>query len=176
LLPIGRQVIACTVIFLLFSPAAGMSEVFIARPSAGLLRRLAALVYDGFLLFAITLAYAGTVLLVRIWLTGVERAQTPYTGPSALLMFIGLWFCLSLFYCWCWRRSGQTLGMKTWRLQLQQVNGELPSWRQCWLRSALAPLSLSILGIGYLWCLAGSGDCLHDSWSKTRVVILPKNR
>ncbi len=151
-----------------------MSETRVTDPSASLIRRLAALVYDSFLLFAIMLAYAGLVLAIRVWMTGPEAAQTPYSGLSGLLFLAGLWFCLALFYCWCWRRSGQTLGMKTWRLQLQQSNGVKPTWRQCWLRSLLAPLSLLVGGIGYWWCLTGSGDALHDLWTNTRVIELPR--
>ncbi len=151
-----------------------MSKTRVTDPSAGLIRRLAALVYDSFLLFAIMLAYAGLVLAIRVGMTGPEAAQTPYSGLPGVLFLAGLWFCLALFYCWCWRRSGQTLGMKTWRLQLQQSSGARPTWRQCWLRSLLAPLSLLAGGIGYWWCLTGSGDALHDLWTSTRVVELPR--
>lgn len=143
-------------------------------PTAGLIRRLAAMVYDWFLLFAITLAYGATILAIRIWATDTDAAQAPYAGVQGLLFLAGLWFCLGLFYSWCWRRSGQTLGMKTWRLQLRQVNGAQPTWQQCALRSLLAPVSLVVLGAGYLWCLGKSGDCLHDLWTSTEVVVLAK--
>jgi uncharacterized RDD family membrane protein YckC len=143
-------------------------------PTAGLIRRLAALVYDSLLLFAIALAYSGAILAMRIWVTDTEAAQTPYSGIQGLLFLAGLWFFLGLFYSWCWRRSGQTLGMKTWRLQLVQIDGGRPTWQQCIQRSLLAPLSLALLGIGYLWCLGQSGHSLHDLWTKTRVVVLAK--
>jgi hypothetical protein len=43
------------------------------------------------------------------------------------------------------------------------------------LRCLLAPLSMAILGIGYLWCLVDKqGNCLHDIYSNTKVVLLPK--
>ena len=151
-----------------------MPDPTTSHPSAGLVRRLAALVYDSFLLFGITAAYAGLVLAVRVWTTGAEAAQVPYSGLPRLLLLTGWWFCLAIFYCWCWRRGGQTLGMKIWRLQLQQLDGSSPTWRQCWLRCLLAPLSLAALGIGYLWCLIRSGDCLYDIWSHTRVIVIPK--
>ena len=143
-------------------------------PTAGIIRRLAALVYDSFLLFAITLAYGAAILAMRIWITDTEAAQTPYTGAQGLLFLAGLWFLLGLFYSWCWRRSGQTLGMKTWRLQLTQLDGARPNWQQCVQRSLLAPPLFALLGIGYLWCLGQPGDCLHDLWTKTRVVVLEK--
>lgn len=144
-------------------------------PSAGLLRRLAAFVYDAFLLAAIALAYAAAILMVRILTTDSAAAQIPFSGWAQVFYLLGLWLSLVLFYIWCWRRTGQTLGMKTWRLRLQSADtNELASWRQCWLRCLLAPVSMLSLGLGYLWCLGKTGQCWHDALSKTDVVVLPK--
>ncbi|MEH6542581.1 MAG: RDD family protein [Porticoccaceae bacterium] len=144
-------------------------------PSASLWRRLIALIYDGFLLFAISLAYGGLVLFARIWLLGQDAATAPTSEIFQALQLGVWWFVLSLFYVWCWRRSGQTLGMKTWRLRLQQADGSAPTWKQCWLRCVLAPLSLASV-IGYVWVLfSADGNCLHDRWTGTQVVVLPKS-
>ncbi len=143
--------------------------------TAGLFRRLFALVYDSFLIFGITLTYAAIVLGLRIWITGLEADQLPeYSGLPRILFIVGLWFFPALFYCLCWRRSGQTLGMKTWRLKLLALDNQAPTWSQCWARCVLAPLSLVAVGIGYLWCLTGDRHCLHDLWTGTHVVVLPK--
>lgn len=104
--------------------------------------------------------------------------QAPSNALQVIIV-IGLWFCYALFYVWCWRKTGQTLGMKSWRLQLLQEDQsqyqQLPGWKECWLRCLLAPLSMAMLGIGYLWCLVDKqGDCLHDIYSNTKVVLLPK--
>lgn len=142
-------------------------------PSGPLLKRLMAMVYDGFLLLGITFAYGVVVFLLRK-LFGDDTLQAPH-GAVQVVILIGLALCWAFFYIWCWRRSGQTLGMKSWRLQLRAENGGTPSWQQCWLRCLLAPLSLGALGIGYFWCLLDkNGDCLHDKWSHTRTVLLPK--
>ena len=142
-----------------------------ALPAAPLWRRLAALVYDGLLLLALGFAYSGIILTIQVQFFGAHAAQ-----PLGRLGLAGLWLFLSLYYIWCWRRAGQTLGMKTWRLRLQQPDGSPPTWRQAWLRCLLAPLSL-VSVVGYLWCLwSRSGDCLHDLGSGTRLVVLPKSR
>lgn len=142
---------------------------YAALPSASLWRRLVALLYDGLLLLAIAFAYAATLLAIQVQLLGYSEA-----APMGWRALLGLWFCASLYYVWCWRRSGQTLGMKTWRLRLQQADGGPPTRRRAWLRCALAPLSL-VSVVGYLWCLwSRSGDCLHDRWSGTRMVLLPR--
>jgi uncharacterized RDD family membrane protein YckC len=144
---------------------------YAALPAAALWRRLAALVYDGLLLIALGFAYSGIVLTVQVQFFGTHEAQ-----PLGELGLAGLWLCLSLYYIWCWRRAGQTLGMKTWRLRLQQPDGSPPTWGQAWLRCLLAPLAL-VSVVGYLWCLwSASGDCLHDLGSGTRLVVLPKSR
>lgn len=142
-----------------------------ALPAAPLWRRLAALVYDGLLLLAMAFAYDVVVLTIQRQLFSARETQ-----PLGWQELVGLWFFLSLYYIWCWRRSGQTLGMKTWRLRLQQPDGSPPTLRQAWLRCLLAPLALASV-VGYLWCLwSRTGDCLHDRWSSTRVVVLPRQR
>ena len=139
-------------------------------PAAPLWRRLAALFYDGLLLLAMAFAYTAAVLTVRVQLLGYHEGE-----PMGWLALLGLWVWLSLYCVWCWRRSGQTLGMKIWRLRLQQPDGNPPTRAQAWLRCALAPLAL-VSVIGYLWCLwSRSGDCLHDLGSNTRMVVLPKS-
>lgn len=158
-------------------PASGYHATL---PAAPLWRRLSALVYDGLLLFAMALAYAAAVLAVEVQLFGIKEARVLHwqgaEGLWAALFYLGLWAWLALYYLWCWRRSGQTLGMKTWRLRMQQPDGSPPTLRQAWLRCLLAPLAL-VSVIGYLWCLwSRSGDSLHDRWSGTRVVVLPRQR
>ncbi len=131
------------------------------------------MIYDGFLLLGITFAYGVVVFLLRK-LSGDDTLQPPHGGVQFLIL-AGLCFCWAFFYAWCWQRSGQTLGMKSWRLQLQGRDGGTASWQNCWLRCLLAPLSLAALGAGYLWCLVDrQGDCWHDRWSHTRTVLLPK--
>ena len=140
------------------------------------------MLYDAFLLLGISFAYGVIVLLIRK-LVGDDTMQAP-SNLLQVMIVIGLWFCYALFYVWCWRKTGQTLGMKSWRLQLQSQglnsqdqnqDQQLPGWKECWLRCLLAPLSMAIFGIGYLWCLVDKqGNCLHDIYSNTKVVLLPK--
>ncbi|MEZ5529705.1 MAG: RDD family protein [Porticoccaceae bacterium] len=142
-------------------------------PPATLIRRLMAMIYDGLLMLGITFAYAIVVFLLRSLLDDDPLEATH--GLLQITLLGGWWFCLAFYYVWCWRRSGQTLGMKSWRLQLKSINGGTPDWQGCWLRCGLAALSLAALGAGYLWCLIDrNGDCLHDKWSHTRTLLLPK--
>lgn len=145
-------------------------------PNAGLLRRLAAMVYDSLLVMTVSMVYGALVLLFQIQILGQALAdgEKAHMGP---LGFIGLIVVISLFFCMFWRKGGQTLGMRAWRLRIIGKDGDRPSWRACLLRCLLAPLSLAVVGLGYLWCLLDrNGATLHDLLTHSRVVVLPKDK
>ena len=146
-------------------------------PIANLWRRFAALIYDAFLLFAITLAYFTLLTLLKAVLISTQPIED--FQPSLLLqciMMLGWFATLIGYYYICWRKQGQTMGMKAWRLKLQQADGTLASPQQAILRCVLATLSLAATGIGYLWCLLPPDKaCLHDIYTGTEVVLLPKD-
>lgn len=146
--------------------------------TANLWRRLAALIYDAFLLFAITLAYFTLLTLLKAILISTQPIED--FQPGLLLqciMMLGWLAALIGYYYISWRKQGQTLGMKSWRLKLQQADGSLATPEQCIKRSLLASLSLAIGGMGYLWCLVPPAKaCLHDIYSATKVVVLPKTK
>lgn len=135
--------------------------------SAGLLRRLAALLYDSLLLLA--LWFIATALLL------------PFTGGTAIrpqhpLMTSYLLFVSFFFYGWFWLHGGQTLGMRSWRLQLQNLRPGPISWWQALLRFLVAIPSAVFFGIGYLWMLVDKKQLTwHDRYSETRVVQLDRN-
>lgn len=144
-------------------------------PVAGLIRRLLALAYDSLLLLGVAFAYLVCIWILRR-LTG-QDLNRPLTGITAGLGFIGLWLVLAYYYVLCWTRRGQTLGMKTWRLCLQNLEGRPPSARQCWLRCLLAPVSLATFGLGYIWSWVDrQRGAWHDIWTGTKVVVLTKRQ
>ena len=156
-----------------------MTDKPISTPApANLLRRLAALIYDAFLLFAITLAYGLLLLLIKVIFNGTQGLEEVQPGPILQWLSLAGWIvALASYYFICWRKQGQTLGMKSWRLKLQQPNGSLATPEQCVKRSILATLSLAIAGIGYLWCLISPASaCLQDIYSGTEVVLLPPTK
>ncbi len=147
-----------------------------ALPSAGMLRRLAALLYDGFLVTAIWML-AGFILQLIIG-TESNRLENGVvqTDPVVdLVLFAIMLISAALFYIWFWCRSGQTLGMLAWRLRVQDYQGELLTpYRAAW-RFILAWPSFFLFGLGYLWLLVDKHhDAAHDRLSKTRVALLPK--
>ena len=154
-----------------------MNEIT-SLPSAGPVRRLAALVYDALLVVAISMGYAAVALLIRVLIVGsdIDSNSLPVGG---LWFQIGWLWVIVCFFCLFWHKKGQTLGMQAWRLRLintanpkHNIN---PSWAQCLQRCLIAPFSLILLGAGYWWCyIDPKGDSLHDKLTKTQVVLLPK--
>jgi uncharacterized RDD family membrane protein YckC len=155
------------------------SEQPVTTQSAGLLRRLAALLYDAFLVAAIWMAMGFALQFIF----GPDTSQIVdgrvQTDPLLnAIVFTGEVFTAATFYIWFWRRTGQTLGMIAWRIKAINANGDggLMSLPQGLLRFALAWPAFFCFGLGYLWLYVDrNGDALHDKLSGTRVIILPKS-
>ena len=133
-----------------------------------LLRRLAAMVYDTLLLVAIL--FIATALVLP--LTGGEAVESGNPFFSVYILCV----CF-FFFGWFWTHRGQTLGMRAWRIRVQQPEGEPITWRQALLRFLAALVSWLALGLGFLWMLFDrDGLTWHDRWSNTRLVMLRKRK
>ena len=133
--------------------------------SAGLFRRLAAILYDSLLIIAMWLIT--TLLLIAFINNG-----TPLQGP---LFQFGLYVEACLFYSYFWRLRGQTLGMQAWKIKLVSPSLQTLSWQECFARLFFALVSVSMLGLGFIWMLFDPDRLTwHDRASGTRVVLLGK--
>jgi len=139
-------------------------------PSApSFLRRLAAMLYDGFLLLAVWFI-AISLGMVVIWLV---TGDTEFTNNS--LSFIFLELTTFFFYGWFWTHGGQTLGMRAWRMKVIKENGEIPGWSQALVRYLYAHLSWMLLGVGFLMVLFNKNRmALHDNLSHTYLQMIEK--
>ena len=147
-------------------------------PAAGLIRRLAALLYDAFLVLAIWMALGFAAQLIA----GAETNQVidgrVQTNPAfGLLLFALMCASAAAFYVWFWIRGGQTLGMLAWRIRAQSRDGGPMSVRQALLRFLCAWPSFFLFGLGYLWLYFDpNGDAAHDRLTESRVVLLPRRQ
>jgi uncharacterized RDD family membrane protein YckC len=143
----------------------------IRASSAGFGRRFAALIYDGFLLMAVLMPYTWVVVLLH----GGEVTEA--NGRVWWLFRAGELAIIAGYYVLNWTRSGQTLGMRAWRLRaLADSGAPLRAGRAvarfCWGMAAWAPF-----GLGVLWLYADPEHlALHDRLSRTRVVVLSRSR
>ncbi len=144
---------------------------------AGLARRLGAMLYDSLLVFAVTWTVTAAVIALRVWMSGAEEVQADAgRAASGLLLQMPLFVAIALFFVWFWSRSGQTLGMQSWRLRLETEDGHLIGWQTGLTRLLLALLSFLCLGAGYWWILFDQDRrAWHDRLTGTRVVVLPKH-
>ena len=145
---------------------------YVEYPSAGLLRRLASIVYDAL----IVIAFWFFITAIYLGATGVDTPRS--STDLQLTLFPLLMAATFLFYYWFWSHGGQTLGMRAWRLQVVDANldGRPVNFFQCLSRFLMATLSLGCFGLGYIWVLfSASGDSWHDSLSNTRTLVLPKD-
>jgi uncharacterized RDD family membrane protein YckC len=122
-------------------------------------RRLASMVYEAFLLFAVAFFAAW----VFFFASGGRDATTG--GMRYLLQFfIALFF--AAYFLWSWLRGGQTLAMKAWRIRLVQVT---PA--RALLRFVLALVLVPTL-ISLLWSLFDRDrQFLHDRLAGTRLIV-----
>jgi len=85
------------------------------------------------------------------------------------LFSLYLLLVLFSFYAWFWHKSGQTLGMRAWKIRIVSEFGGNPSWGVAYLRLCFALLSLACLGLGYWWRLFRPYTW-HDKLSQTRII------
>lgn len=150
-------------------------------PPAGVWRRVAAMFYDCFLLFAvlfIATALAGFLVNQGAELPSVADGETVNDIPQQVSGWgfqLYLFLVTALFYSIFWRKNGQTLGMQAWRIQLQTIDGSTPGWGDCFKRVIAAVIALLPAGLGLWWAwLDADKRSWHDRLSGTRVVLLPK--
>jgi uncharacterized RDD family membrane protein YckC len=136
--------------------------------SAGFGRRFAALVYDSLLIAALLMVYTAAVVLARGG--AVTRSNAGlwwYAYCAGELTVIGCYYLIN------WMRSGQTLGMRAWRLRAVDDSGAALKLTPAALRLAWGALAWAPAALGVLWLyLDPEHLALHDRLSRTRVVRL----
>lgn len=135
--------------------------------NAGLGRRLGAVLYDSLLVFALMLL--GTVPFSLYTGGQVE----PGTAAHQLAMLAIAW----AFFAGFWTCYGRTLGLQTWRLQVETPDGHKPTLARSSLRFFAAILSWVPAGLGFWWQLWDSERLTwHDRLSGTKLRYYPRNR
>lgn len=144
-----------------------MASTSPARPYIGW--RLLALFYDLWPVVALWMLVSAA-FTVGFYLAGhPARENIPPFSPLAWLLWIACWLVAGAYAVVSWRRGGQTLGMRPWRLRLTGVSGA-PGLRALTLRYAVGTLSLLSGGLGFWWAwLDRDRLTWHDRASGTRI-------
>lgn len=139
-----------------------LSAVDHQRP--GLFRRLAAIVYDALLLFAVLFFATALAILVN----GGHTIRPPNPLLTSYLFIVSFFF-----FAGFWIHGGQTLGMRAWRIRVRRYDGRPITWWQALLRFLTAIVSWLALGAGFWWILIDRKKLAwHDRYSETELVIV----
>ncbi len=139
--------------------------------SAGFGRRIAAFAYDALLVAALVTVYTAVVVSFTRN-AGRPQAVLPETvGSWAYLYYAGEVVVIGGYSVFNWLHSGQTLGMRAWRLHVVDAAGRRLRPGRALLRLVCAVLAWAPSGLGVLWLyLDTEGLALQDRLSGTRVV------
>ncbi|XQW85598.1 RDD family protein [Thalassotalea piscium] len=148
-------------------------------PRAGLLRRLASWIYDLLLAIAVymvagAIGFAIFAIFAHFNLIDMNGYKHLIEAQQSSLLYSSLIYLWNLswvayFFVFFWVKSGQTLGMKAWRLRLQNTDGSLIT-----RKTALKRLLPTLLGLGNFWVLIDGKNkqSLQDKLTNTEVVLL----
>ncbi len=106
---------------------------------APVIKRLLAILYDSFLLIAALFLAMAVLLLI----SGGYEFQAGNPLITAYLLLVSF-----IFFGWFWTHGGQTLGMRAWKLRVQQTDGKPISWQHAALRFTTALPAWIALFIG----------------------------
>ena len=105
-----------------------------------LFRRLASIFYDGVLVVAIVI-----ITSLPFYSFNVEESFL-----LKLTMQLYFYLIIQYFFVWFWVNSTATLGMKSWKIKIVDINGNNISYKKAIVRFNASILSISIFGLGFL--------------------------
>ncbi len=121
------------------------------RTRCGLLRRMAAVIYDAFIV-------TGLLLIATAVISPLDDGnQQAFRDPFFTLYLFTIWY---FYIAMCWMNGGMTVGMRAWKIILLADEGKT-TWKLCLVRFLSALFSAALFGIGFIWSLF---DHQQRSW------------
>ncbi len=137
--------------------------------------RLLALVYDALPVLALWLLVGAAFTLGYVVSGHPPRENIAPLSALQWLAWLCCWIVTGAYAVLSWRRGGQTLGMRPWRLRVTDAQGNPASTRALVQRYALGTVSLLAAGAGFWWAWFDRDRLtLHDRVSATRMIRMPK--
>jgi len=130
---------------------------------AGIFRHIAAICYDALIIIA--LLFIASVIPVALNHGKAIPAQNIYFS----MYLVTVWFG---YFVYSWIKSGQTVGMRAWKLTLRSRDGGPIDVWQAMMRFGFAIPALLLFGAG-IWWKGIDRDKLawQDRWSKTYLQL-----
>lgn len=151
-----------------------MTQAHTTDVACPLWRRLMALIYD-------VVAVIAIVMVVGLLCQLATQGQLIATSGK---IHIAWWYqplqalVVAAYFIVSWRRGGQTLGMRPWRIRVTTRNGLQPSLAQTFVRVIAAALPLLLLLLAPALGLRMALSALAVAWSIWFAVALldPRRR
>ncbi|SFV55561.1 putative transmembrane protein [hydrothermal vent metagenome] len=138
------------------------------KNNAGLTKRFGAIFYDTLLLFSL-LFFMG---LIYEAIFGSENIA--YNSPNLIFYQLYLFLIILFYFVFSWIKTGQTLGMKAWKLQLVQKNNQPLSLKNAFIYFFSALISWIFLW-GFLIALFNTEkQTFHNKISRSYLINLVK--
>jgi len=135
-----------------------------AAPSIA--RRLASMLYEFLLLFAIG--------FLATWLFQFAAGTLAIEGWRRHLLQLFMLAVYASYFLWCWLRGGQTLAMKTWRIRLVAKEGHRALAPKAALLRFVCALFLVPTAIGIFWAMVDRDrQFLHDRLAGSLLIPAP---
>jgi len=157
------------------TPQLSLAEQYQSCERASFFKRLGAYIYDLFALGAVLMLATVLALLTVVIASkagaidlSVYKDTADYLGQS-LVFLIYLSVVIIVFFAYFWSQAGQTIGMKAWRLRVQNSDGSNISFTQ-----ALIRLSTSAFGLGNVMALLKDRNAFQDLWGECEVIVMTK--
>ena len=133
------------------------------KSNVSFFRRIGSITYDLFLVFSFVFFIAGIIILIN----NKEPITNNFFFFLVTLPAIFLYFSIS------WVKGRQTLGMRAWKFEIIQKNGDNITYKQSFLRFSLAFISL--IGIGLIFQFLNKNRLpIHDYYSQTYLSSIYK--
>lgn len=142
-------------------PATDDTSPRTARQPALIGWRLLSLLYDFLPALALWMLVSA---LFTVGYTRSGHGAHENIPPLSLLQFalwLVCWLVTGVYATLSWRRGGQTLGMRPWRLRLVTDADTVPTWPALWKRYTVGTVSLLLGGLGFWWAWF---DREHLTW------------
>lgn len=155
-----------------------MSSIESNFPRAGFRRRLGSYIYDALIALAVFMMVGYIGIGIMIYLDHLELINIVrnsfeidwHKTPTFYQILFHSWnlVWVSYFFIYFWSKKGQTIGMRAWRLKVQNTDGSLIS-----AKTAIKRLLFTLLGLGNLLVIIDRKNklSLQDRLTNTEVVV-----
>ncbi|MCD9522941.1 RDD family protein [Photobacterium carnosum] len=144
-----------------------------------LFRRLGAWFYDMLIVVAIlmvagalAMAIVAALLHVGVLTLGNYQDASNYliSNPTASTLYSAyLAIVIIGFYSYFWTQAGQTLGMRAWKLKLQNTDGS-----RIKITQALIRIATSAFGLGNLMAFNNTRRSMQDIMAECEMIVTEK--